>query len=288
VKEAERNFAALVVSTDAVNFSVGANLMLLLLEAQEGNWDEIDQMVRAFQQATMGLRLAAVPVVLAPAGMVLGGGCEMSMHADRLQASAETYIGLVEVGVGLIPAGGGTKEFVARAADETLAGGTLPLTPQTNLLPAIQRAFETIAFAKVSTSAAEARVLGHLRATDRITMNRDRLLADAKALALARVQEGYQRPTLRPAIAVGGAPLKAALDVGIHLALRAGRISDHDARIGRALAHIMAGGAVPHATYVSEQYLLDLEREAFLGLCGQPKTLERIAHTLKAGKPLRN
>ena len=119
-------------------------------------------------------------------------------------------------------------------------------------------------------------------------MNRDRLLADAKALALARVQEGYQRPALRPAIAVGGAPLKAALDVGIHLALRAGRISDHDARIGRALAHIMAGGAVPHATYVSEQYLLDLEREAFLGLCGQPKTLERIAHTLKTGKPLRN
>jgi 3-hydroxyacyl-CoA dehydrogenase len=288
VKEAERNFAALVVSTDAVNFSVGANLMLLLLEAQEGNWDEIDQMVRAFQQATMGLRLAAVPVVVAPAGMVLGGGCEISMHADRLQASAETYIGLVEVGVGLIPAGGGTKEFVARAADETLAGGMLPLTPQTNLLPAVQRAFETIAFAKVSTSAAEARALGLLRATDRITMNRDRLLADAKALALARVQEGYQRPTLRPNVAVGGAPLKAALDVGIHLALRAGRISDHDARIGRALAHIMAGGAVPHATYVSEQYLLDLEREAFLGLCGQQKTLERIASTLKTGKPLRN
>jgi 3-hydroxyacyl-CoA dehydrogenase len=288
VKEAERNFAALVVSTDAVNFSVGANLMLLLLEAQEGNWDEIDMMVRAFQQATMGLRLAAVPVVVAPAGLVLGGGCEMSMHADRLQAAAETYIGLVEVGVGLIPAGGGTKEFVARAADETLAGGTLPLTPQTNLLPAIQRAFETIAFAKVSTSAAEARTLGLLRATDRITMNRDRVLADAKALALARVAEGYQRPVLRPAIAVGGAPIKAALDVGIHLALRAARISEHDARIGRALAHIMAGGNVPHAAYVSEQHLLDLEREAFLGLCGQPKTLERIAHTLKAGKPLRN
>ena len=134
----------------------------------------------------------------------------------------------------------------------------------------------------------EARALGLLRATDRITMNRDRLLADAKALALARVQEGYQRPSLRPAIAVGGAPLKAALDVGIHLALRAGRISDHDARIGRALAPIKAGGAVPHAAYVSEQHLLDLEREAFLGLCGQPKTLERIAHTLKAGKPLRN
>jgi 3-hydroxyacyl-CoA dehydrogenase len=288
VKEAERHFAALVVSTDAGNFSVGANLMLLLLEAQEGNWDEIDMMVRAFQQATMGLRLAAVPVVVAPAGMVLGGGCEMSMHADRLQAAAETYMGLVEVGVGLIPAGGGTKEFVARAADETLAGGTLPLTPQTNLLPAIQRAFETIAFAKVSTSAAEARTLGLLRTTDRITMNRDRLIADAKALALARVAEGYQRPSLRPAIAVGGAPLKAALDVGIHLALRAGRISEHDARIGRALAHIMAGGNVPHATYVSEQHLLDLEREAFLGLCSQPKTLERIAHTLKSGKPLRN
>lgn len=289
VKEAERNFTAMVVSTDATNFSVGANLMLLLLEAQEGNWDEIDLMVRAFQQATMGLRLAGVPVVVAPCGMTLGGGCEISLHADRLQASAETYIGLVEAGVGLIPAGGGTKEMVARAADEVLGPSLQPMvTPQTDLLPAVQRVFETLGLAKASTSAAEARGFGFLRPVDRITMNRDRLLADAKALALSRAQEGYQRPAIRTAIAVGGAPLKAALNLGVHLLLRGGRISEHDARIGRALAHVMAGGNLPHATVVSEQYLLDLEREAFISLCGERKTLERIQHTLKTGKPLRN
>jgi 3-hydroxyacyl-CoA dehydrogenase len=160
--------------------------------------------------------------------------------------------------------------------------------PAIDLLPAIQRAFETIGFAKVSASAAEARQLGFLRATDRITMNRDRLLADAKALALSRVQEGYQAPVMRTAIPVGGAPIKAALDLGIHLAERGGRISEHDARVGRALAHIMAGGALPHAALVSEQHLLDLEREAFLSLMGQKKTLERMQYTLKTGKPLRN
>jgi 3-hydroxyacyl-CoA dehydrogenase len=282
VAEAERNFAALVVSTDAVNFSVGANLMLLLIEAQEGNWEEIDLMVRAFQQATLGLRLARVPVIVAPAGMTLGGGCEIALHGDRLQLAAETYIGLVEVSVGLIPAGGGAKEMVARAYEHERLG------PQSDWLPPIQRAFETIGFARVSTSAAHARELGLLRETDRVSMNRDRLIADAKALALARVAEGYQPPPLRTAIPVGGIPVKAALNLGVHLALRAGRISDHDARVGRALAHILAGGSLPHPTTVSEQYLLDLEREAFLSLCGERKTLERIQHTLKTGKALRN
>jgi 3-hydroxyacyl-CoA dehydrogenase len=282
VAEAERNFAALIVASDAASFSVGANLMLLLIEAQDGNWEEIDLMVRAFQQATLGLRLARVPVIVAPAGMTLGGGCEIVLHGDRVQAAAETYIGLVEAGVGLIPAGGGTKEMVARAYEG------LKLTPQSDWLPPIQRAFETIGFAKVSTSAAHARELGLLRELDRVSMNRDRLVADAKALALARVAEGYQAPTLRAAIPVGGATVKASLDLGVHLALRAGRISDHDARIGRALAHVLAGGALPHAAAVSEQYLLDLERDAFLSLCGERKTLDRIQHTLKTGKPLRN
>jgi len=281
VKEAAANFSALVVGNDASNFSVGANLMLLLLEAQEGNWDEIDLALRTFQDATQALRFADVPVVVAPAGMTLGGGCEIVLHGDRVQAAAESYIGLVEVGVGLIPAGGGTKEMVARASDD------LP-SAQTDLLPFAQRVFETIGFAKVSTSAPDARRLGFLRDADQITMNRDRLMEDAKAYALERAREGYLRPQPRAAIPVGGESVLAALKLGVHLAWRAGRISDHDAVVGRALANVIAGGALPHQTTVSEQYLLDLEREAFLKLCGERKTLERIQHTLKTGKPLRN
>jgi 3-hydroxyacyl-CoA dehydrogenase len=281
VKEAAANFAALVVGNDAANFSVGANLMLLLLEAQEGNWDDIELALRTFQDATQALRFAEVPVIVAPAGMTLGGGCEIVLHADRVQAAAESYLGLVEVGVGLIPAGGGTKEIVARASAD------LPHM-QADLLPYAQRVFETIGFAKVSTSAADARRLGFLTDADRVTMNRDRLLADAKALALERVREGYQRPVPRTAIPVGGETVLAALKLGVHLAWRAGRITDHDAVVGRALANVIAGGALPHQTTVSEQYLLDLEREAFLKLTGERKTLERIQHTLKTGKPLRN
>jgi 3-hydroxyacyl-CoA dehydrogenase len=281
VKEAAANFQALVVGNDAANFSAGANLMLLLLEAQEGNWDEIDLMIRAFQASTQALRFADVPVIVAPAGLTLGGGCEITLHGDRVQAAAESYVGLVEVGVGLIPGGGGTKEMLARAVDGLAAN-------HPDLLPFVQRVFETIGFAKVSTSAADARRLGFLDEADRVTMNRERLMADAKELALERVREGYQRPAPRMAIPVGGETLLAALKLGIHLAWRAGRISDHDAVVGRALANILAGGALPHQTTVSEQYLLDLEREAFLKLCGERKTLERIAFTLKTGKPLRN
>ena len=281
VKEAAANFAALVVGNDAPNFSAGANLMLLLLEAQEGNWDEIDMMIRAFQGATQALRYADVPVVIAPAGLTLGGGCEITLHGDRVQAAAESYIGLVEVGVGLIPGGGGTKEMLARAVDG------LPPT-HGDLLPFVQRVFETIGFAKVSASAADARRLGFLDEADRVTMNRERLMADAKECALERVREGYQRPSPRAGVVVGGDSVLAALKLGIHLALRGGRISEHDAVVGRALANVLAGGALPHQTVVSEQYLLDLEREAFLKLSGERKTLERIQHTLKTGKPLRN
>jgi 3-hydroxyacyl-CoA dehydrogenase len=281
VREAAKNFVALVVGNDAVNFSVGANVMLVLLEAQEENWDEIDLMVRTFQQTMMALRYADVPVVVAPAGLALGGGCEIVLHGDRVQAAAESYIGLVEVGVGLIPAGGGTKEMVARAMQQMPPGAT-------DYLPYIQRAFETIAFAKVSTSGPEAQRIGYLAPTDAITMNRDRLIGDAKARALERVREGYQPPVPRHEIPVGGDAVLAALKRGVHLAWKAGRISDHDALIGRKLATIMAGGNLPHPTTVSEQRLLDLEREAFLSLVAERKTQERIQHTLKTGKPLRN
>ena len=278
VREASKNFHALVVGNDAQHFSAGANLMLVLLEAQEENWDEIDLMVRAFQQSTMALRYADVPVIVAPAGLAIGGGCEIVLHADRVQAAAESYIGLVEVGVGLIPAGGGTKEMVVRAAEARTGS---------DLLPVVQRAFETIAFAKTSASAPDAQRLGYLRPTDAYTMNRERLLADAKARALQRVRDGYQPPVPR-SVPVGGDAVAAPLKLGVHLAHRAGRISDHDALIGRKLATIMAGGSLPHPTTVSEQHLLDLEREAFLSLVAERKTQERMAHTLKTGKPLRN
>jgi len=269
VREAETNFQALVVGNDGTHFSAGANLMLLLLEAQEENWDDVDMMVRAFQGATMALKLAAVPVVVAPAGLALGGGCEISLHGARVQAAAETYMGLVEVGVGLIPGGGGTKEMLIRASDP-------------------QAAFETIGFGKVSTSGPDARRLGYLRPGDGITMNRERLIADAKTAALALSRTGYQGRQPRAAIPVGGPSAYATLSLGVHLAWRAGRISDHDAVIGRKLAWILTGGNVPHATTLSETQLLDLEREAFLSLCGEPKTQERIAYTLKTGKTLRN
>jgi 3-hydroxyacyl-CoA dehydrogenase len=229
----------------------------------------------------LALRYADVPVVVAPAGLTLGGGCEIVLHGDRVQAAAETYMGLVEVGVGLIPAAGGTKEMLARAV-EAMPPGT------SDYLPVIQRAFETIAFARMSTSGSHAERLGYLRPVDGITMNRERLLADAKGRALARVAEGYHPPPRRDAIPVGGDDVLAPLKLGIHLAWRAGRISDHDALIGRKLATVMAGGSLPHPSTASEQDLLDLERAAFLSLLGERKTLDRIHHTLKTGKPLRN
>ena len=281
MREAEQHFDALVVGNDAAAFSAGANLMLVLLEAQEENWDEIDLMVRTFQSAVTGLRSAGVPVVVAPAGLTLGGGCEIALHGDRVQAAAETYMGQVESGVGLIPAGGGTKELLARAMQSLRSRAMDPL-------PVVQQVFELIGYGKVSTSAADARRLGLLRDTDGVTMNRERLLADAKARARDLAGGGYRPPPPQHAIPVGGDGVRATLELGVHLALRGGWISDHDALIGRKLAHILAGGAIPHATTVSEQYLLDLEREAFLSLCGEPRTQQRIAHTLKTGKTLRN
>jgi 3-hydroxyacyl-CoA dehydrogenase len=261
-------------------FSAGANLMLVLMEAQEGEWDSIDAMVRSFQRTVLSLRDAQVPVVAAINGLTLGGATEMSLHAAGVQASAETYMGLVEVGVGLIPAGCGTKEMLWRANQQRPS-------KQADALPFVQKAFETIGFGTVSTSAAHARALGYLRNGDGISMHRSRLHADARELVQARAA-GYVPGHAPAAIPVGGPDVLAALHLGVHLAHRAGRIGDHDATIGRKLAWILAGGDVPHATEVPESYLLDLEREAFLSLCGEPRTQERIAYTLKTGKTLRN
>jgi 3-hydroxyacyl-CoA dehydrogenase len=283
LSEVEKNFVGLVVGNQGENFSVGANLMLLLLEAQEENWEEIDMIVRAFQNATMSLRYSPRPVVVAPFQMTFGGGCEMTLHADRVRAAAETYIGLVEVGVGLIPAGGGTKELLLRTLD------SIPRNlDDADPFPFVKRAFETIALAKVATSAEEARAFGFLSADDTVSMNRDRLIADAKQEVLALAATGYVAPQPRKDILALGMPALATLKLGIHQMIRGGYISDYDALIGEKLARILTGGDLNHPTRVSEQYLLDLEREAFLSLCGERKTQERIGHMLKSGKPLRN
>ena len=281
--EVDKNFLGLVVGNQGQNFSVGANLMLVLLGAQEEEWDEIDLGIRAFQQATMSLRYSPKPVVVAPFQMTFGGGCEMTLHADRARASAETYIGLVEVGVGLIPAGGGTKEMLVRALDSIPPGVT-----EADPFPFVRRAFETIATAKVATSAAEARSLGFLREEDSFSMNADRLIADAKQEVLALASTGYTQPRQRTDVLALGNSALSTIKLGIHQLKRGGFISDYDAVIGEKLAKILTGGDLNHETRVSEQYLLDLEREAFLSLCGMRPTQERIAHMLKTGKPLRN
>ena len=281
--EVDKNFAGMVVGNQGPNFCVGANIMLMLMEAQEENWEELDMMARYFQMATMSLRYSPKPVVVAPFQMVFGGGCEMVLHADRVRAAAETYIGLVEVGVGIIPAGGGTKEMLVR---------TLDLIPKdagdADPFPFVKRAFETIALAKVATSAEEARAIGFLSADDAVSMNADRLIADAKKEVLALAASGYVAPQQRTDILALGLPALSTLKLGIHQMKRAGYISDHDAEIGTQLARILTGGDLNHPTRVSEQYLLDLEREAFLSLVSTRKTQERIAHMLKTGKPLRN
>jgi 3-hydroxyacyl-CoA dehydrogenase len=280
VKEVGANFEALVVGNQSENFSVGANIMMLLLGIQEGEWDEIALSVRQLQNAAMSLRYSSKPTVTAPMGMALGGGCEIAMHGDKARAAGETYIGLVEVGVGLIPAGGGVKELVMRA--------TAGAAPDEDLFPRIKKVSETIATAKVSASAVEAKELGFLRESDHISMNRDRLIEDAKQTALAMVKEGYEQPHPRTDIPVLGEPALAAIKLAIHMMQRGGFISEYDAHVAKKLAHIITGGNLSRKMLVSEQYLLDLEREAFVSLCGERKTQERIQYMLKTGKPLRN
>jgi 3-hydroxyacyl-CoA dehydrogenase len=282
LQELARNFDAMVIGNQGSNFSAGANLLLLLLEIQEQNWGEIDQMIRQFQQLTLAIKYSPKPVVAAPFGMTLGGGCELVLAAPCAQAAAETYIGLVETGAGLIPAGGGTKEMLLRTMDK--------LPPGADALAALRELFKTISFATVSDSAAEARRLGFLRPSDGVTMNPDRLLADAKKVALELARGGY-RPTHsgpRADVRVLGQGALAELKIGIHQALRGDFITEHDALVAGKLAHVLCGGNLIGAATVSEQYLLDLEREAFLSLCGEPKTQARMEHMLKTGKPLRN
>lgn len=281
VKRLGSEFDAMVIANQAPNFSVGANLMLLLVTAQEGEWDDIHMAVRQFQGVNMAIKYAPGPVVAAPQGMALGGGCEISLSSARIHAAAEAYIGLVETGVGLIPGGGGTKEMLIRANEH--AGGGEDL----DLFHALKPIFETIAMAKVSTSGEEARSLGFLRRSDLIAMNRDRQVADAKATALALVREGYH-PSAPGEIRVLGEEFLAGAKLAIHMLVRGEFASEHDAVVARKLAYILAGGSITAPQTVSEQYILDLEREAFVSLCGERKTQERIAHTLKTGKPLRN
>ena len=277
----ETEFEAMVIGNQAANFSAGANLMLLLMTAQEGEWDDIHLAVRQFQRVNMAIKYAPRPVVTAPQGMALGGGCEMNLHAARIHATAEAYIGLVEVGVGLIPAGGGSKEMLIRANEHAAGGDTLDLTH------ALRPIFESIATAKVSTSAEEARSLGYLRPSDLISMNRDRQIADAKQTALAMVRAGYHPPA--PAeVRVLGEEFYALAKLAIHGMVRGEFATEFDSVVARKLAYILAGGSITATQTVPEQYILDLEREAFVSLCGERKTQERISHTLKTGKPLRN
>jgi 3-hydroxyacyl-CoA dehydrogenase len=275
------DFDAMVIANQAPNFSVGANLMLLLISAQEGEWDDIHLAVRQFQRINMAIKYAPRPIVVAPQGMALGGGCEISLHGARIHATAEAYIGLVEAGVGLIPGGGGTKEMLIRANEHAAAGEDL------DLFHALKPVFQNIAMAKVSTSGEEARELGYLRPADLISMNRDRQVADAKQTALAMVRAGYHPPA-PVEIKVLGEEFLAAAKLAIHSLVRGEYATEHDGVVARKLAWILAGGNITAPQSVSEQYILDLEREAFVSLCGERKTQERIAHTLKTGKPLRN
>jgi len=282
VDEVEKDWVGLVIGNQGENFSVGANLMLLLLEAQEGNREEIDQMVRAFQKMTLSFRYSARPVVAAPFQRVFGGGAEVCLGCDAVVASSETYMGLVEVGVGLVPAGGGVKEMLIRHFQEARS------IPDTDLFPALKKAFRTIGTAQVSRSGEDAKRLQLLRPNDIVEINSQRLLSRAKQEVIRLAEAGYVRPEPEQNIPALGNSALAALKVGMHLMKRSGYISEHDFLIGEKLAHILTGGDLNHPTTVSEQYLLDLEREAFLSLCGERKTLERIQHTLKTGKPLRN
>jgi 3-hydroxyacyl-CoA dehydrogenase len=289
LKRLETDFDAMVIANQAVNFSVGANLMLVLVGAQEQEWDELHMAVKQFQNINLALKYAPKPVVAAPQGMALGGGCEVSLHSARIQAAAEAYIGLVETGVGLIPGGGGTKEMLIRANEHAASGEDL------DLFHALKPVFEAIAMAKVGTSAEECRDLGFLRREDGVSINRDRLVADAKEAALALVRGGYkplaatwQEGAQTTQIKVLGEQFLAGAKLAIHMMLRGGYASEYDAHVGRKLANILAGGALSSPQTVSEQYVLDLEREAFVSLLGEKKTQERIAYTLKTGKPLRN
>jgi 3-hydroxyacyl-CoA dehydrogenase len=286
------NFDAFVITNDATNFSVGANLMLLLMSVQEDEWDDVDLAIRQFQGMTQAIKFSSKPVVVSAFGLCLGGGTEISLHAAARQPHAELYTGLVEVGVGLLPGGGGCKEMLLRAVDGTAAAhgkaSAEALAGSIEMLEAMKRAFETIATAKVATSAHEARALGFLSDGDRITMNRERVLSDAKARALELVRAGYEPPIPRIDIPAPGENLLATLKLGVHMMRQGGYITEYEVKLATKIAEVLCGGNVTPGSLVSEQYILDLEREGFKSLCGEKKTQERIQFTLKTGKTLRN
>ncbi|HUI28755.1 MAG TPA: 3-hydroxyacyl-CoA dehydrogenase NAD-binding domain-containing protein [Candidatus Acidoferrales bacterium] len=281
LKKLETDYDALVIANQGKYFSAGANLMLLLMMAQEGEFDELDRAIRMFQSMDMRIKYAPKPVVVAPFNMTLGGGTEMVLHAPRVRASAETYMGLVEIGVGVIPAGGGTKEMLARSLARA------PRVPDADLMPFVREVLETIGQAKVSASADDAKNLGYLRPTDDISMNEKFLIHDAKSTALAMVQEGYRPPERQKIIALGQSVL-SGLTLGLYLWKEAGRITDYEFNIGKKLAYVLCGGDFTSPQEVDEEYFLGLEREAFLSLCGERKTQERMQYMLKNNKALRN
>jgi 3-hydroxyacyl-CoA dehydrogenase len=278
---AEEKYKGLVIANEGANFSLGANVGLIFMLAIEQDFDELDMAVRQFQNTMMRARYSAIPVVVAPHGMTLGGSCELSLHADKVVAAAESYIGLVELGIGVIPGGGGTKEFALRAADEMHQDEPETIT--------MKDRFFTIATAKVSTSAYEAFNLGILRkGHDVVSINQGRRISEAKASVLELHNDGYTMPVPRKDVRVQGRAMLGALYSGIHAMWRGNYATDHDVVVAKKLAYVMCGGDLSEPTLVSEQYLLDLEREAFLSLCGEKKTLERIQSVLKGGKPIRN
>ena len=278
----EKDFAGMVIANHSEFFCAGANIMMVFLAAQNKQWDDLEKIVKGFQDCCMRLRYSGAPVVAAPAGVVLGGGVEMCLGADRIRAAAETYMGLVEVGVGLLPAGGGCKEMAIRHLEG------IPDGVNVDRFPYIRKAFETIGMAKVSTSAREAREMGFLRPSDRITIQRDFHIQDAKNTVLGMIREGYETPRPRTDIAVPGRSAYPQFVYGLYAMKAAGQISDHDELIARKISWILTGGDVPAGTMRTEQELLDMEREAFLSLCGEEKTQARIQHMLMKGKPLRN
>ena len=278
---AEENYKGLVIANEGQNFSAGANVGMIFMLAIEQEYDELDMAIRLFQNTMMRARYSAIPVVTAPHGLALGGACELSLHSDKVVAAAESYIGLVELGVGLIPGGGGTKEFILRAADEMHEDEPENIT--------LKNRFLTIATAKVSTSAFEAYDLGILRkGRDIVSVNLDRRITEAKEAVLELYHDGYISPVQRKDVKVLGRSALGALYAGINGMWRAKYATDHDVVVAKKLAYVMCGGDLTEPSSVSEQYLLDLEREAFLSLCGEKKTLERIQSVLKGGKPIRN
>ncbi len=275
------DFDGLVVGNDADNFSAGANLFIVVMSAQSGQWEQLDNLVKSMQDVLMGIRYSPKPVVIAPAGLALGGGAEVIMSGSRVVANAELYAGLVEMGVGVIPAGSGTKELLRRILNPVMR------TKNVEPLPVLQRIFEQIGLAKVATSAEEARQLGILRACDRVVLNRDHLLTEAKKEALHLVSTGYQ-PPLPEKIYAAGRDALSAMRVGIHMMEKGGYITEYEYHIAGKLAYVLTGGDISQSAWVDEQYILDLEREAFLSLCGEEKTRQRMWNMLQTGKVLRN